>query len=386
MHKNRWEAWLPVISGQDGSVKAAGQRLMLYLLSGVYRLGLAIKNRRWNNPAQIKKVGVPVISVGNLTTGGTGKTPMVQWLCRYLRDRDLRVALLSRGYGSVNAGPNDEALELELSLPDVPHLQDADRVRIAEVAIEELETQCLVLDDGFQHRRLHRDLDMVLIDATCPFGFGHLLPRGLLREPKMALSRADVLVITRCDQVSDPELKRIEEELQKYCQLPRTLIAKTVHQPVALVDSRGVRRPLTDLSHHQLLLFAGIGNPNAFFQKVQHMGAQVAGTRSFPDHYHYQREDIQSLRAWVDEHRVNAPEPNLRPWLVVTTRKDLVKLDIWQLSGVDVVAMEVELQFLSGKVEFEELVESAAALADRPTSTFNGRSTGRSTGGSTGHE
>ncbi|MDP1563183.1 MAG: tetraacyldisaccharide 4'-kinase, partial [Pirellulaceae bacterium] len=161
MQTNRWEAWLPVISGQDGSVKAAGQRFVLYLLSGVYRLGLAIKNRRWNKPTQIKRVAVPVISVGNLTTGGTGKTPMVQWLCRYLRDRDLRVALLSRGYGSVNDGPNDEALELELSLPDVPHLQDADRVRMAEVAIEELETQCLVLDDGFQHRRLHRDLDVV---------------------------------------------------------------------------------------------------------------------------------------------------------------------------------------------------------------------------------
>ncbi|MDP1564311.1 MAG: tetraacyldisaccharide 4'-kinase, partial [Pirellulaceae bacterium] len=185
-------------------------------------------------------------------------------------------------------------------------------------------------------------------------------------------SRADVLVMTRCDQVSNPELKRIEEDLQKYCLSPRTLIAKTVHQPVALVDSRGVRRPLTDLSNHRLLLFAGIGNPNAFFQKIQQMGSQVAGTRSFPDHYHYQREDIQSLRAWVDEHRMNAAEPNLKPWLVVTTRKDLVKLDVWQLSGVDVVAMEVELQFLSGEGEFEKLVESVALLADRPTNNPTG--------------
>lgn len=363
MRKNRWEAWLPVVSGEDRSVKAALQRLVLFVLSGAYRIGLAIKNRRWSNPSQIKRVTVPVISVGNLTTGGTGKTPMVQWLCRYLRDRDRRVALLSRGYGSVDQGPNDEALELELSLPDVPHLQDADRVRIAEVAIEELDSQCLVLDDGFQHRRLHRDLDIVLIDATCPFGFGHLLPRGLLREPCAALARADVLVLTRCDQVSGVELERIEQQLRRYCQSPQTLIAKTVHEPVALVDSRGLRRALTELREHRLLLFAGIGNPKAFFQKVRQMGSHIHDTKQFPDHHHYQREDIQSLREWVDQHRMANSEPESRPWLIVTTRKDLVKLDIWQLSGVDIVALEVQLQFLSGAAELEQLVESITKVS-----------------------
>lgn len=353
MQNKRWNDWLPVINGQETSLKAAVQRSALYLASGVYRLGLALKNRLWKNPGQIRRVPVPVISVGNLTTGGTGKTPMVQWLCRKLRDRDLRVALLSRGYGSVDQGPNDEALELELSLPDVPHLQDADRVRIAEVAIEELESQVLVLDDGFQHRRLHRDLDIVLLDATCPFGFGYTLPRGLMREPKAALSRADVLVITRCDQVSSAVLQQIEQELQAYRKTATTLIAKTIHQPVSLLDSRGRRRPLQDLEKHRLLLFAGIGNPTAFFQLVRRWGSAVKDTREFPDHHHYQREDIQELRTWVDQQRANHSESEGLPWLVVTTRKDLVKLDLWQLSGVDVVALEVELQFIGGERELQ---------------------------------
>src|SRR5207244_12530469 len=128
--------------------------------------------------------------------GGTGKTPCAEFVARFFRQLDLRVALLSRGYGS-QAGRNDEALVLEENLPDVPHLQGPDRAALAQVAVEELDSEILVLDDGFQHRRLHRDLDIVLIDATCPWGYGHLLPRGLLREPISSLKRAHVAMLTR---------------------------------------------------------------------------------------------------------------------------------------------------------------------------------------------
>src|SRR4029077_10261881 len=127
------------------------------------------------------KVGVPVVSVGNLTLGGTGKTQCVEYLAKLFRGNDLQVAILSRGYG-MDRGPNDEALVLEENCPDVPHLQGPDRATLAQTAIEELESDLLILDDGFQHRRLHRDLDIVLIDATCPWGLGYLFPRGLLRE------------------------------------------------------------------------------------------------------------------------------------------------------------------------------------------------------------
>ncbi len=122
-----WEAWLPVIRGQDTTLRASFQRGALYGLSWIYRLGLWLRNQRWKKSGAVHKTSVPVISVGNLTTGGTGKTPFVKWLCRVLRQRDLRVAILSRGYQATETGVNDEALELELALPDVPHLQDPDR-------------------------------------------------------------------------------------------------------------------------------------------------------------------------------------------------------------------------------------------------------------------
>ena len=133
-----------------------------------------------------------MISIGNLTTGGTGKTPLVVWTARFLRAQDFRVAVVSRGYGMDSSDDpsetrNDEAMEMELRLPDVPHLQDPDRYRMATIAIEELDSQIILLDDGFQHRQLQRDLDIVLIDVINPFGYDRLLPRGLLREPLSSL-------------------------------------------------------------------------------------------------------------------------------------------------------------------------------------------------------
>ncbi len=151
-----------------------------------YRLLVETRNRHYDRAADAaKRVPVPVVSVGNLTTGGTGKTPMVAWLARWFQQRGLRPVIVSRGYGSQNGQPNDEARELAEQLPDVPHLQDADRVRGAQQAIAQHGAQVILLDDGFQHRRLHRDLDIVLVDALQPFGSEHLLPRGLLRSPSV---------------------------------------------------------------------------------------------------------------------------------------------------------------------------------------------------------
>ncbi len=152
----------------------------LHAASWLYGAAVGIRNRRYDRQAaEIHRCGVPVISVGNLTTGGTGKTPIVCYLSRWFRQRGIRVAIVSRGYGRGEADVNDEALELHSRLPDVPHVQDPDRVEAARIAVEELQTQLILMDDGFQHRRLHRDLNLVVIDATCPFGYGHLLPRRI---------------------------------------------------------------------------------------------------------------------------------------------------------------------------------------------------------------
>src|SRR5690606_6118545 len=181
----RWEA---LISGQRRGFAARLARGALTLGELPYALAVLWRNRRYDRrPELVQHAPIPVVSIGNLTTGGTGKTPLVAWVARYLRGLDLRVVLLSRGYGAPDGALNDEALELEQRLPDVPHVQQPDRVAAVNLAAEEFASQIAVLDDGFQHRRLARDLDIVLLDALQPFGYGHLLPRGLLREPLKGL-------------------------------------------------------------------------------------------------------------------------------------------------------------------------------------------------------
>lgn len=353
--------WLPVISGQETTIRASSLRSLLFFLSIFYRIGLAWKSRRWQRPGTVVKLSVPVISVGNLTTGGTGKTPVVQWVCRELRQQGVKVALLSRGYGQLEGGGNDEALELELSLPDVPHLQDPDRVKIAEIAIEELESECLVLDDGYQHRRLARDLDLLLIDATCPFGYGYLLPRGLLREPLSAIKRADAVILSRCDLVTDEALAEIVSIIQRHRRSSDVPIAKSAHSPVALLDTRGTRRGVEQLAGRSVVAFCGVGNPTAFFQTLSRAGATVVEKRVFPDHHIYKQEDLSDLRQWVsalvDSCVVKGESP---PSLVVTTRKDLVKLHLAQIAGVDLLAVEVEIQIFTEEQAVRELLMQAA--------------------------
>ncbi|HZW29293.1 MAG TPA: tetraacyldisaccharide 4'-kinase, partial [Isosphaeraceae bacterium] len=197
------EAYLRLIRGQTRGPAAVVARTLLSCAAAGYGAAIALRNGSFEHGwLRVHRLGVPVVSVGNLTVGGTGKTPMVEWLARWFRARRRRVVIVSRGYRG-EQGLNDEGLVLEENLPDVPHLQDRDRVRAGRVALQELEADILVLDDGFQHRRLARDLDVVLIDALEPFGLGHLLPRGLLREPVRSLRRADLVVLSRADLV-DP--------------------------------------------------------------------------------------------------------------------------------------------------------------------------------------
>src|SRR5262249_9121751 len=155
-----------------------------------------------------------------------------EYVAGFYRRDERRVAVLSRGYGSAG-GRNDEALVLEENLPDVPHLQGVDRVALARTAVEELESEVLVLDGGFQHRRLARDLHLVLIDATEPWGYGYLLPRGLLREPRSSLRRAGLVVLTRCDQAGADRVAALRREVRRYA--PAVPVVETQHGPVELV-------------------------------------------------------------------------------------------------------------------------------------------------------
>jgi len=336
------------------SIKAKFFRFFSWPLSLVYRSIASVRNSRFDSGrSDCYQAPIPVFSVGNLTTGGTGKTPLVRWICRNIRDRwGKRVGLLSRGYQKGESGFNDEALELEWSLPDVPHLQDPDRCAMSKIAVEEFESECLVLDDAFQHRKMGRNLDILVIDATNPFGFGYCLPRGLLREPVTGVRRAHAVVITRCDQVSSKAVQQIEAKIRQMGG-EELVIAKAVHQPVGLIDSKGRRLPLTELQGKKVLGFCGIGNPKSFFSAVESCGASWIDTKVFPDHHLYQKSDIEGLAKWgedwQEEWDPTQGKDDCQVFGILTTLKDLVKVAVPRLGMTPLWAVEIQLRFLEGE-------------------------------------
>jgi tetraacyldisaccharide 4'-kinase len=281
-------------------------------------------------------VDIPVISVGNLTVGGTGKSPTVVLLAKWFRDRDIRVAILSRGYGAGRDGINDEAKEIEKRLPDVPHLQNPNRYAAALVAEEELGMQVLIMDDGFQHRRLHRDLEIVLLDATQPFGLGYMLPRGMLRESVRSLRRADVVVLTRSDLVTRQQVADTRLAVQRFA--PRATWVEANHQVTGLINASGVDETPQSLVGRKVLAFCGIGNAEAFFETVRKCGAEVIDSITFPDHHAYSAADIERIISRSSE----------RIELFVCTGKDLAKLEVDQIGGVPLRAVQINLQCSTG--------------------------------------
>jgi tetraacyldisaccharide 4'-kinase len=309
-------------------------------------------DRGWKRPVRLP---VPVVCVGNLTLGGTGKTPVVEALARFYRDLRLQVAVVSRGYGA-DAGPNDEALVLEENLPDVPHLQGADRVAVGLTAVAELDSEVLLLDDGFQHRRLARDLDVVLVDATRPLSGEYLFPRGTLREPASELRRAGVLVLTRCDQAGPVSLTDQRKWLAERC--PGVPVVESVHQPVELVGSDGRTADPGDLRGRTVGAFCGLGNPASFRRTLTGLGANVREFRTFPDHHPYTRADVDDLTRWANTLPADA-------W-VVTTQKDFVKLRLADLAGRPVLAVRVGVRFTSGEDELFDRLRSLVPEAATP--------------------
>jgi tetraacyldisaccharide 4'-kinase len=297
----------------------------------------------------VHRLGIPVVCVGNLSTGGTGKTPMCALVADRLARRGLLPGILSRGYGTSH-GPNDEALLLARLLPGVPHVQDRDRVAGGRRLVER-GCGSIVLDDGFQHRRLHRDLDLVLVDATRPWGLPApsaggsavraLLPRGLLREPPSSLARADAVVLTRASQASAQDLERLEHEIERFA--PGKPVLRADHRPARLRDESGNVHELASLSGREVDLASGIGNPESFERSVRSLGAHVRTHRVFPDHHAFLPGDLADLGT---ERRA-----------LVVTAKDAVKLTG---GGARFLALEIEVVLTSGEAVLEALLDSLA--------------------------
>jgi tetraacyldisaccharide 4'-kinase len=338
------EHYHALIRGERKGIGPALERLGLWTLSWPYIGGVWLRNwafdRRWRSS---EMAPVPVVSIGNLTVGGTGKTPCVETVARFYRGLHVRVAILSRGYGT-EAGRNDEALVLEQNLPDVPHLQGADRAALARVAAQELESQVLVLDDGFQHRRLKRSLDIVLIDAMNPWGHGYLLPRGLLREPVSSLARAHAVVVTRCDLVDAEALAAIR--VRSRMAAPHASLIETAHEPSAWQNTARVEVPVPALQGRPVAAFCGIGNPGGFRKTLGRLGVDIVAWRTFPDHHAYSRDDLEELGRWAHQQPADAA--------LVTTQKDLVKIGVQQLGDRELWALRIRLRILSGAEVLED--------------------------------
>lgn len=342
-----------VLSGRRRGVLARLTRGMLacgaVVYGGVVSARQASFDLGWRS---VRRLPVPVLSVGNLTTGGTGKTPWVAWLVRELQRRGWRPGVLSRGYRGLSSGENDEARVLARLCPGVPHVQHRSRWAGGQHLLNSpagRSVNVLVLDDGFQHRQLHRDVDVVLIDAVQPWGYGRLLPRGLLREPLTALRRADLVLLTRVDLVSPDDLAEVRHTVQRV--RGRGVEGEVVFAPVRLVNPHGEVSPLDRLQQERWAAFCGIGNPRGFAALLQRHGVQVP-CRVFPDHHPYTAEDWARLEAW----RQSVGATGL-----LTTLKDLVKVPA-ELSHVWAVELAVAWRWGAEQV-LERVAQSLKTAA-----------------------
>lgn len=327
---------------------------MLTVASWFYAAGLLIR-RLCYRLGLIKpcNAGKAVISIGNITAGGTGKTPLVVWTCEYLGRKNLRPAVLTRGYKSGGGKIPDEPEMIRRLCPGAAVVIDSNRARGAAGAVSELHANVLVMDDGFQHQRLARDLDIVAIDATCPFGYNRLLPAGLLREPVSSLKRARAAVITRTDQADQDTVRSIEKRLLAIN--PGLTIARANHEPTHLASSRRKKIPLEQLKNRKVHAFCAIGNPPAFFETLTKLQAELT-TQTFNDHHRYSKSEISDIFA-------RARQAGAR--LIVCTQKDYDRAAPLAPKNTDIqlVYLAIDLKFTKNQEQIERLVDKATEPA-----------------------
>ncbi len=334
------------MSGEDQSPRAAILRGGLRVIEPFYATAMRLRNACYDRGIfTAHDLGRPTISVGNITTGGTGKTPVVQWLASQLRTRGHRPAILLRGYRSTSDRPSDEAMLLEQTLNTgeqvkIPVMPNPSRVAGAATVLTDCpEVSHFILDDGFQHRRAKRDFNLVLISATQPFGFGHVLPRGLLREPLSGLARADAFLITRASLVSKEAFLEIEGSLRS--RHPNIPVFRCDHvQRTIWMPGSGEMVPITELTGRRVFLTAGIGDPAGFEHHLtgtfQLTGARadIVGKRWWADHHAYTSADMDWLLAAAKSAGAG---------MLLTTGKDWVKMrPLGFVLPVGVVNLEIE--------------------------------------------
>ncbi len=348
--------------------RSAGGRALLGAASLAY--GAGVIARRGLYAAGVltrKRVKAHVVCIGNLTAGGTGKTPAVLLAAETLRMRGHKVAILSRGYGrraprgevSVlldertrdwrECGDEPWMIHQSLRGQGIPVLVCPDRAKAAALAVEMYGSRVLILDDGFSHLGLHRDLDIVLINARDPFGGGHLLPLGDLREPLSALKRAGLVVITHADRVPTVALERLRADI--YALHPGVPVVESAHKADYLLEVKSeAKLSLTKLKDMAVVALSGIGDPLSFETTLEGLGAKVAQSWRYPDHHPFTSREIQS----IEDLRGGLP--------LVTTHKDFTRLpEDWRerLKG-EVFVLGIKLELLKGRNAWIDLLEDLA--------------------------
>lgn len=374
------EQWgADVIFGRARGVRASLARGLMYGLSGIFRVlvqaRISLFRNGWRKQAYL---GVKVVSIGNLTVGGTGKTPVVELLARSLHERGRRVAILTRGYKSkklsepqewrmgdgrfmprermpkvASAGGDlllsskfagDEPYMLAKNLRGVSVLVDKDRVKGGQFAVGELGVDTLLLDDGMQYLDLAHSLDVVLIDSKSPFGTGALLPRGTLREPPKNLRRAAYVLITKCKEAGNDELIR---RIRRYNQTAD--IIQCAHRPIYLENLRTSERvPLDFLEGKWVGAMSAIAVPGSFEDLLISLGAKVEIHRRFSDHHRFDRRDVDQFMQRCVERAMD---------VIVTTEKDAVRFPEPKEWNLPIYFLRIEVRILAGRKEWVEMLD-----------------------------
>ena len=331
----------------------------LTLLSLPYEWGVRLRTTLYStNLCKSKRLPCPVISVGNITVGGTGKTPLVITLAKGLTDRGIPVAVLSRGYkGKGSSGPlvsdgktlllspeesGDEPFQMAQALKGIPVLIGKHRFANGQLALQQFNIQGVLLDDGYQHLQLHRDLNILLIDSEIGFGDHHLLPRGILREPLRHLHRAHLFLLTK---VADPENCRpLEKMLREFH--PSSPVFHSHYEPQGLIGPGGEWVGLQTLKGKKALAVSGIANPAYFSLLLRKCGMEIVREMIFPDHHRFTSKDLVAIEK----------ESKEADW-IVTTEKDIVKLKEVRVIHPPLLALRIEMKIWEEEEFYKRVME-----------------------------
>jgi tetraacyldisaccharide 4'-kinase len=334
---------IALLNGANRSAFARIARAGLSLIEPFYAAIMRTRNALYDRTIfAAQTLPRPTISIGNLTTGGTGKTPVVHWLAERLIERGMRPAILMRGYRQRGGADSDEQRMLDDYLGDRGIvIANPDRVAgAAEAMQKQPPPDVFLLDDAFQHRRVARDFNLLLINAAEPFGFGHVLPRGLLREPIAGVRRADSILITHCSATSDDQITDIEHRIAQHN--PTVPIFHCDHLHAGLhpadADSSETLFPMEDLARRRFFLFCGIGDPSSLQKQFARFGDSFAGSHFFADHHAYREQDLTMLRRAALQANADT---------LVTTEKDWVKVGRLPSArdGLPILRLELRLRF-----------------------------------------